>query len=308
MPQYTSIDLFAGPGGLCTGFRWAGIRALIAVEWSYWTAQTYAASHNAEIFNLSDYLNGEMQNPDQYFRPSDRTLLIYGDINLVDDYLIRRILRERFCADSVDIVTGGAPCESFSMAGARKEDDKRNGLYKNVIRIAKAADAKMFMFENVKGLFSKKLNGVAGDMYKSVCREFQNKESGQPSFTLASSDKDTVLLKASDYGVPQNRERLILVGLNDKLKSAAFAYPRKTHGPGREFDYVSVNDAIMDLPQIESGQDSVVYDFCGQTCGARKSFLERMRGAISMPPSHIVFNVKSLFNHKAPGHTDKRIK
>ena len=56
-----SIDLFSGPGGLCTGFRWAGIKALIAVEWSYWTVQTYAASHNADIFELEKYLNGTME-------------------------------------------------------------------------------------------------------------------------------------------------------------------------------------------------------------------------------------------------------
>ena len=58
----TSIDLFSGPGGLCTGFKAAGIMPLIAVEWSYWTAQTYAATHNADILPLADYLD----NPDEY--------------------------------------------------------------------------------------------------------------------------------------------------------------------------------------------------------------------------------------------------
>ncbi len=47
--MYTSIDLFAGPGGLATGFMWSGIKPLIAVEMSYWTVQTYSASHDAEI-------------------------------------------------------------------------------------------------------------------------------------------------------------------------------------------------------------------------------------------------------------------
>ena len=152
--KYTSIDLFSGPGGLCTGFAWAGIKTLIAVEWSYWTVQTYAASHNADIFDLEKYLYGTMENVEQYFKENTKTLLIYGDINKVELSLIHKILKERFGVESVDIVTGGAPCESFSMAGDRKEEDDRNILYKNVLRIARGVNSKMFLFENVKGLLT----------------------------------------------------------------------------------------------------------------------------------------------------------
>ena len=159
MSKYTSIDLFSGPGGLCTGLRWAGIKALNAVEQSYCTVQTYAASHYADIFDLEAYLNGTLENADEFFKPHDNTLLIYGDINKVEISLIKKILKERFSKDTVDLVTGGAPCESFSMAGDRKEDDDRNSLYQNVLRIAKGVEADMFMFENVKGLFSKKYKG-----------------------------------------------------------------------------------------------------------------------------------------------------
>ncbi|WP_206537498.1 DNA cytosine methyltransferase [Listeria aquatica] len=66
------------------------------------------------------------------------------------------MLRERFSVNSVDVVTGGAPCESFSQAGKRAEEDDRNTLFLNVTRIARAIDSKMFVFENVKGLFFKK--------------------------------------------------------------------------------------------------------------------------------------------------------
>lgn len=206
--KYTSIDLFAGPGGLCTGFAWVGIKALIAVEWSYWTVQTYAASHNADIFELEKYLDGTMENIEQYFKKSEKTLLIYGDINKVELPLIHKILKERFGVESVDIVTGGVPCESFSMAGDRKEEDDRNSLYKNVLRIARGVDSKMFFFENVKGLFSKKYHGKKGAMYQHICEEFQSEIEGQPSFQLASVDKNRVLLKAMEYGVPQVRESI----------------------------------------------------------------------------------------------------
>lgn len=307
---YTSIDLFAGPGGLCTGFRWAGIKALIAVEWSYWTVQTYAKSHGAEIFNLEDYLNGKMEDPNHYFQPSKKTLLIYGDINKVSNDLIRTILRKRFNRESVDIVTGGAPCESFSMAGDRKENDARNELYTNVLRIARAVDSKMFLFENVKGLFSKKLNGKKGEMYKAICKDFQSDIENYPSFKLAETDPGKVLLRAIDYGVPQLRERLFLVGINKRYPDATYTYPQKTHGDGRKFHYITVEDAIMDLPKVESGIEATSYDFDINTVTdpARKDYLSKMRGSLSMPPEHLYFDKNhSLCNHKAPGHTKKMI-
>lgn len=306
--KYTSIDLFSGPGGLCTGFRWAGIKALIAVEWSYWTVQTYAASHNADIFELDKYLDGTMENPEQYFKPSENTLLIYGDINKVEVGLIKKILHERFDVESVDIVSGGAPCESFSMAGDRKEDDDRNILYKNVLRIARGVSSKMFLFENVKGLFSKKYEGKAGAMYEHICEEFQSNIEGETSYTLASTDKDTVLLKAVEYGVPQARERLFLVGIRNDLE-AIYNYPQKTHGLGCKYDYVTVKDAIMDLPQIPMGEESedYNYDIASVTDEKRKEFLNLMHGISQEAPYDVEYNPHKISSHKAPGHTAKMI-
>ena len=303
--QYTSIDLFCGPGGLATGFKWAGIKALIAVEWSYWTVQTYSKSHNADVFNLEEYLSGTMENPEQYFVPNDRTLLIFGDINKVEGSLIKKILKERFGRTSVDIVTGGAPCESFSMAGDRKEDDDRNFLYQNVLRIARAVNSKMFLFENVKGLFSKKFNGVAGAMYEHILEEFESPSKNGVKFVLSSKDKKVVLLKAVDYGVPQARERLILVGTNSKYPKLKFNYPTKTHGPERQYPYVTVEEAIMDLPQITMGLEDNVYTFDLNSVREpeRANFLRRMRGDLSMAPD--TFSQNTLYNHKAPGHTKK---
>ncbi len=306
--KYTSIDLFSGPGGLCTGFRWAGIKALIAVEWSYWTVQTYAASHNADIFELEKYLDGTMENPEQFFAPSENTLLIYGDINKVEVTLIKEILKKRFNVDSVDIVTGGAPCESFSMAGDRKEDDDRNILYKNVLRIARGVSSKMFLFENVKGLFSKKYEGKPGAMYAHICEEFQSDVKDKPSYTLASTDKDTVLLKAIEYGVPQARERLFLVGIRNDL-NAKYSYPTKTHGAGCQYDYVTVQDALMDLPQIEMGEETEKYSFDISSLqeGKKKEFLKLMHGISTDAPYDVKYDPNVISSHKAPGHTEKML-
>ena len=306
----TSIDLFSGPGGLATGFRWAGIKPLIAVEWSHWTTQTYSKSHDAEIFDLSQY-EEDPSMLDSFLVPSEKPVLIYGDINKVSAELIHALLKSRYNLDSVDIVTGGAPCESFSMAGDRKEEDDRNQLYQNVLRIARAVDSKMFMFENVKGLFSKKHNGKAGAMYEAICDEFESEIPGcSTSFRLVSRDKSKVLLRAIDYGVPQARERLFLVGINTKYPNLTFEYPTKTNGPGCDYPFVTVNDALSDLPTLSMGCESNKYDFniaSVEKGSAREMFLRRMRGDLSMPPEHLRFKKSTLTGHKAPGHTKKML-
>ena len=296
MAKYTSIDLFAGPGGLATGMKWAGVKALIAVEWSYWTVQTYATSHNAEIFELAKYMDGTMESPERFFQPSDRTLLIYGDVNLVTKEFILKALKSRYGVETVDIVTGGAPCESFSLAGQRKEDDNRNELYQNVLRIARAVDSKMFLFENVEGLFSKRRYGVKGAMYESVIGHLEEQRDGEPNFKLASTDKDEVLLYAPDYGVPQERKRLFLVGINTKYPNGKFTYPEPTHGEGRKFRMLTVEDAIMDLPQVDINETADSYEPAVELTRmdeSRADFVQRMREGLTT----------ELYNHVPPNHT-----
>lgn len=306
--SYTSIDLFSGPGGICTGFKWAGIKPLIAVEFSYWTTQTYKSTHNADIFPLEDYLNGQLENSDEFFKPSDKTLLIYGDVRLVSNDLIMEILAKRFNTDTVDIVTGGAPCESFSMQGDRKEDDERNNLFLNIVRIARSVNSKMVLFENVKGLLSKKSQGISGKMFEDICDEFERidgKTGG--SYKLASRNAKEVLLKASDYGVPQNRERIFLVGINSKYE-AQYTYPEITHGPEGDKPYVTVKDALFDLPQIDFGQVSEVYDFNFDNIQEqhRSEFVRCMRGVNTFIPDHLDYDISTtISSHKAINHTEK---
>ncbi|WP_429636313.1 DNA cytosine methyltransferase [Anoxybacillus kestanbolensis] len=304
---YTSIDLFAGPGGLATGFMWSGIKPLIAVEMSYWTVQTYSASHNAEIFDLESFLSGEMKDPDQFFRKSDRTLIIYGDINKVSNELISKILKQRFGVDSVDIVTGGAPCESFSMAGKRADGDERDDLFLNILRIARHVKSKMVLFENVKGLFSKRSNGKS--VFENICDEFES-TAYDTSFYLASRDPHQVLLKASDYGVPQHRERIFLIGINRDY-DATFRYPLPTHGPDRMFPYVTVGDALFDLPEVHSGEEAIEYtfNFLDDTLTEqRRDFLLKMRGITLGFPKHLAFHPNTLTSHKAVNHREKMIR
>lgn len=318
----TSIDLFSGPGGLATGFKWAGILPLIAVEWTDSTAQTYSYNHNAEIFELSKYRpNKKVTNKDyleNFCHESDQSVLIHGDINLVSSNLIKELLIKRFGIDctneTVDIVSGGAPCESFSLAGTRTIGDDRDELFSNIYRIAKIVKSKAILFENVKGLFSKKSKeGVKGAIFQYICDTFER----GGKYKLVSRDPERILLKACDYGVPQIRERLFLISLRkDIAKNREFDYPTPTFGHDETRPFVSVSDAICDLPRVESGEESESYSFPNHfNSENQKWFVYLMRGMTlpninSQTPDYLsdkFNNLSSLSIHKGPGHVKKKM-
>lgn len=262
MKRYTYIDLFSGPGGLCTGFISEGFIPRIAVEWSDTTVVTYAKSHDAEIYELKNLLSN-LGHLEDVLCKTDKTCLIHGDINLVSNELILEILKKKFGEDTVDVVTGGAPCESFSMAGKRLENDERNDLFSNILRIAHAVDSKFVLFENVPGLLTKKRDGQKGGQIEYVFSEFERPDEKTGVFyRLASKDINVFKCLAADYGTPQKRERIFIVGCNSKYAENTFVYPEKTHGPGRKYDYVTVEDAFRYLPVVHSGEgaDEMPYE------------------------------------------------
>lgn len=315
---HVSIDLFSGPGGLCTGFKWAGILPLIAVEWTDTTVETYSASHNAEVMHLSEYIDDPTY-LNRFMQPSVRTLLIHGDINLVDDHMIRDLLLHRYGIDSinetVDIVSGGAPCESFSMAGTRTVGDERDDLFDNIVRISRTVNTKAILFENVKGMFSKPDgNGNRGAIFQHICDTFEN-QNVVPSYHLASREQNTILLKASDFGVPQDRERLFLVSVRSDLyeQGIRFNYPAPTHGPGRDNPYVTVADALNDLPIVNSHEEAEWYDAPAHYDNPNQQrFIEIMRGVNAVAgmnniaPAHLDYNEHSISSHKGPGHIARK--
>lgn len=263
--SHVSIDLFSGPGGLCTGFKWAGILPLIAVEWTDTTVQTYSLSHNTDVFELSKYSNDgliDVEYLGRFMCETARSLVIHGDINLVSSEMIRDFLTARYGIDSinetVDVVSGGAPCESFSIAGTRTANDERDDLFSNILRISRTVRSKMILFENVKGLFSKAKNGVKGATFEFICNSFED-EKASVTYRLASRKPSEILLKACDYGVPQLRERLFLIGIRSDLKGKYFTYPQKEYGPGTSRHYVTVHEALADLPIVEMGKETTEY-------------------------------------------------
>ena len=168
-------------------------------------------------------------------------------------------------------------------------------------------------------MFSKKNEkGERGAIFRYICDTFED-ETKHPSYRLASRNQDDILLKACDYGVPQARERVFLAAIRRDLENVMFIYPKKTHGPGCPNPYVTVKDAIADLPKVDMGQGGDVieyqrpseYDTDNQRC-----FVSIMRGDYdgkeihSHVPAHLlendIFNDHNISSHKGPGHIKRK--
>lgn len=137
--------------------------------------------------------------------------------------------------NNFDILLGGFPCQGFSIANIKRSmKDERNFLYKEMLRVIKDKRPKYFLAENVKGLLSMQ----KGKVIEMIINDFQ--ELGY--------DVDYRLLKASDYGVPQNRERVVIIGNRLGLKNP---FPKKTHGENEGLlPRVSTKEAVGYLANV----------------------------------------------------------
>lgn len=154
--------------------------------------------------------------------------------------ITEEVLNQTLNGTSIDIIVGGPPCQSYSTLGKRRMDDRAN-LFLQYKRILSLIKPTAFVFENVVGILS--MDG--GRLFKNVQSEFEE---------LGYSLKYKVL-NAVDYGVPQLRERVILVGF---LGENRFEYPEPTHGDGL-LPYVTLRDSIGDLPRLASGESNNTY-------------------------------------------------
>jgi DNA (cytosine-5)-methyltransferase 1 len=174
------IDCFSGPGGICTGFKAAGIKTIVAIEKVGSCVETYKANHS-EVH------------------------VIHKDIRKVTNAELKKAVGNR----PVHILSSGMPCETFSTAGAssRNSYDFRQQLYSEAIRLAKAVKAKIILFENVPAIESKK---VAKEGSRYVVDDIID----ELAFNGYKYHIKTIL-NSNDFGVPQNRNRFFLVATTD---------------------------------------------------------------------------------------------
>ena len=169
--------------------------------------------------------------------------LNHPDVNMLNcdiNSLTEDVLEEALNGKKVDIVVGGPPCQSYSTLGKRQMDDRAN-LFMQYKRVLKILQPKAFVFENVVGILSMD----KGNLFKQVQAEFE-----ELGYNLQYR-----VLDAVNFGVPQHRERVILVGFKGENK---FVYPDPTHGDGLK-PYVTLKDAIGDLPVLRSGEKKTNY-------------------------------------------------
>ena len=247
----TSIDLFSGCGGLTKGFSMVGVRSIFASDIDENAAKTFCRNFPDTPFLCKSITDIEKNEVDE---------LLAGEVP--------------------DIIIGGPPCQGFSLANKRRnkiKDDPRNKLFYGFVKFINWYSPKAFVMENVKGLLSMQ----NGEVIKTIMEEFTN--AGEFGYNVAYK-----VLVASDYGVPQNRERVILVGYRKDLNL------QPQHPKPYDLDHlVTVDEAISDLPQIGAGQGTEVQEYPQEP---QNDYQQLMRA-----------NSTYVLNHVAMKHTPRLI-
>jgi DNA (cytosine-5)-methyltransferase 1 len=264
--QPVAVDLFAGAGGFGLGFKIAGFSVPLSVEIDTWACDTLRYNHPGMTVIQNDIRD-------------------FNSINSVKE----------ICIFKPDIIIGGPPCQGFSIAGPAQKDpnDPRNTLFINFAQWINFLEPKAFVMENVKGLLSRKnLEGVK--VIDIVKKTFED----------IGYFVEIWLLNSAEYGVPQIRERVFIVGnkLGKKL-----GIPPKTHS----LDLLNVNswqlslegihlnpaislwDAISDLPPIKAREGKEEQPYILET---QNSYQQWIRNSS-----------KTLYNHVAMEHSERLV-
>ena len=206
----TSADLFCGAGGMAKGFEIAGFNQLCGMDWFKEAAMTYKHNFSHPL------IEGDITNPE------------------VKSEFINTI-KKQLNGKPLTVLSGGFPCQGFSMSGSRIVEDERNSLYKDMLEIINELQPEFVVAENVKGLRSM-LGGMVED--KIV------KDIGNMGYKV-----NVTVLNSADYYVPQKRERVIFI---------ANRINKTNYHPGpliKPDSYITTKQAIEDLLMVDDDKD-----------------------------------------------------
>lgn len=206
--MYKYIDLFAGAGGMSLGFDNAEFENVLAVEYDKCFAETY--SFNFPKHNLK-----------------------VADIKNISNDEIKKLIGNK----KIDVIIGGPPCQGFSIAGKIGRnfiDDERNQLFKEFVRFVKFVKPKIFVMENVAALKTHN----KGKTIEEIIKEFE-----KIGYTVKCD-----VLNAVNYGVPQQRRRIFVIGTLGKENK--FNFPQQT------IKQMTIKEALKGLPKLKSGEIS----------------------------------------------------
>lgn len=276
---YSFIDLFAGCGGLSEGFYRTGFEALAHVEINHWACET---------------LRTRMKH---YGYTNIEDSVIEHDITSED---IIQIIEKATKGVTPDVIIGGPPCQAYSTAGRVRDKegmakDPRNYLFESYVRILEHFRPKFFVFENVTGILSAKVNGkrIFPTVLSALGKEYK-----------VTDNTNLLIHNTANYGVPQIRKRIIIFGVRKDIekKDVTDLYDDviKTHyDPEMKGDqknglkrFVDVKQAIGDLPSVLPGKDASSDDF---SYPCNNEYLKRI-GVSGKHP---------LMDHIARNHNEK---
>lgn len=224
--KWNLLSLFSGCGGLDLGFELAGLKAVMGekvMEEAFRDKSIFQKNINNNVFNTI-FVN------DIFTEARETYARNVGKYIYMDKSDIRKI--KQF--PKADIVLGGFPCPGFSEAGPRLLDDKRNFLYLHFIRCLMQSKPKLFVAENVKGMTTL----GKGEVFKQIVEDF-----AAAGYTIYHK-----LLSSEEYGVPQIRKRVILVGVRNDI-DFEYHYPEPAYGDEKKGlkKVVDLRTAIGDL-------------------------------------------------------------
>lgn len=215
---YKVGSMFAGIGGICLGFKRNNCEIVWANEIDKYACETYR--HN---FNGANYLT-ECDIRDITNKKDNETEKEW--VNRVDNLI-----------PDIDILNAGFPCQAFSVAGERKGfEDERGNIFFEILKVLKIKKPKMLLLENVKNLKTHD----KGNTFKVITEELENL-----GYTIKSK-----ILNSMEYGnIPQNRERIFIVGFLDKESAQNFEFPEK----------IELTKTIADLIDLDEKKDDKFY-------------------------------------------------
>lgn len=264
------FDVFSGAGGFSLGFEMAGCDVVAAIEHDKWAADTFSYNH-------------------------PKAKMMRGDIESFDDEYLKRNVTK-----NPDVIIGGPPCQGFSICvkDAGDPKDPRNSLFIEFIRMAKIFSPKVMVMENVPNIVKAKTK--SGERVVDIIKS---------EFERLGYNVYRDVLTASDYGVPQMRQRFVLIASKQKLKTP---FPKKTHYVDENYNaneggqlslFPTTNsdlkkcptlwEAISDLPDIEAREGAEEMEY---TKTPNNEYQEWCRG-----------KEKILHNHLAMKHTKRLV-
>lgn len=209
---YKVISMFSGAGGLDMGFHNKGFKILWANDFARDACDTYDKWAN---FNEDGTRKEE----------KDCTIIECGDISKID-------LTKVLPGVEVDVVLGGFPCQGFSLAGPRQVDDSRNVLYRHFVEMVKIKNPKVIVAENVIGI--KTLGD--GAVFAKIIEDFSDL-----GYTMSAPT-----VNAKNFGVPQDRMRVIFIGIrNDICNGGAYYFP------AGDPKVITLKEVLADLPEVD---------------------------------------------------------